>query len=413
MTLFVSIVKCSDGNTYGFGNTGKVYKRLSDGTWLQVYDCQQQIKGAEEKPSSGGKTYLLFATNTVLHRKEIPGLSNWNDVDKAGSVQGDEWPKTNLQSADWHTMQQIDGDVMIANGSTLAMSAYDDSYTNEALDLVPGNIVKTIIERNGRAVIGTYRASDPNKGINAAIDAEVPLAQVGDDGQIIFANFVDSIPSKRFPGGGKVNPGGVANLIEQVNFFDWESTALSWIDKKAVGNLALFGVYGGTTGYNGIYSYGRKNKNKPFVMNLEYNLEVDEIGAITVVDGTILVSYRLGAAFGVMRVDSTTKATATYEGLDFRAPIKDVTNISEFKYAEILCAPLPAGCSLQFWYRLNKTGNFVQAKTADNQTSFTTANAKKAVFSIGNNADIYEPRLVLVPSGNVSPEVYRIRTIFS
>lgn len=401
-------VKCSDGNTYGFGNTGKVYKRTSDPMWTQVYDLRKQIKGACEKPSAT-TTYLLMATDTELHIKPIPGLSNWNDVNTTPAG----WPKTNLTSADWHTMTEVGGDVHIANKNTLAFVGYDDSYTNNALDLIPGNIAKTIVERNGRAVIGTYKAADPDKGINAAIDAEVPLAQVGDEGGIYFANMVDTLPVKVIPGGGKVNPGGIANKVEQVNFFEWETTALSWIDKQTVGNLALFGVYGGTSGKGGIYSYGRTNKNKPFVLNCDHLFDADEIGAVTVVDGTILFSYRSGSSFGVKAVDSTAKATATWEGLDLMAPVKTPVNITTWNTAEIYMAPLPSGASLQFWYKLNKTGSFIQAYTADGSTSYSTASSKKAVFRIGEQAEIFEPKVVLIPTSNSTPEVYRIRLYFS
>lgn len=411
-------MKASDGYTYGFGNRGKIYQIFTDFTVKQVYDAQQIITGAEEKPSYGGKTYLVWAGRTELHRKELPGNSSWNDVDANGTVQGDEWPKSNLDAAEYHTMAQVGGDVMIANGSKLAMAAYDDSYTNEALDLIPGNIVKAIIERNGRAVPGTYRASDPNNGINALIDSEVPLMQVGSDGEIFYGDFVNSMSVKRFPGGGKVNPAGVCNLVDPPQLFDWDQTALSWIDKQAVGNLAMFGVFGADDGKNGIYSYGRKDKNHPFAMNLEYAMDVDEIGAICTVNGVLMASYRDGSDYGMRVVDMTAKATATYEGLDFKLPldrklVKGLISITEWKYVEVFMNPLPSGASLQFWYRIDKQGDFVQAKTADGLTAFTTANAEKAVFRINAEGQIYEPRLVLVPTGNESPEVYRLRTYFN
>lgn len=79
--LIIKFVKASDGNVYGFGHTGYIYKRNPDGYWTQVYNARERITGAAEKPSSGGKTYLTWAGLTTLHIKELPGLSNWNDVD--------------------------------------------------------------------------------------------------------------------------------------------------------------------------------------------------------------------------------------------------------------------------------------------------------------------------------------------
>lgn len=406
-------VKCSDGNLYGAGNTGKIYKIDQYFNCAQVYDCGQQIKGFAEKPSSGGKIYLLFATNTNLHRKEIPGRSDWNDVDLPGSVQGDEWPKTNLDSADYHTMRQVDGDVMIANGNKLAMSAYDDSYTNEALDLIPGNLAKTLVERTGRVVIGTVLATDPTSGINSAIDSENPLVQVGNKGAIYFANMVDSVPVTRFPGGGKTNPGGVCNEISQVSLFTWETTALSWIDKQLFGNMALFGVYAADSGFNGIYSYGHIDKQHPQVLNLKYNLEVQEIGAIEQFNGLTYVSYFDGINFGVKATDLTKKSTATYEGLDFRVPSgKKELQTNSFKRVELFMMPLPAGCSVEFWYRPDKSSAYIRANTADGNTNYSLANGTKAEFSISANVEIFQPKIVLNPSGNTTPEVFRIRTYF-
>jgi len=407
--LIIKFVKCSDGFVYGFGHTGKIYKRDIYGYWIEVYNEQEIITGAEEKPSFNGKKYLVWAGLTTLHIKEIPGLANWNDVDKGLT----DFPKTNLTSTDWHTMAQVGGDIMIGNHSYLAMLAYDDSYTNEALDLIPGNIAKTVLERGGRAVIGTYKEGDPNKGVNAAIDSEVPLSQVGDDGEIFYADFNSSVPVKRFPGGGHCNPNGVCNFIEPVQFFDWETTALSWIDKQSVGNLAMFGVFDADTGMGGVYSYGRKDKNHPFVLNLDYQLDVDEIGAICSVNGIMLVSYRDGTDFGVKATDPNTKATAIYEGLDFKAPVKKVDQITNWKMVEAFCDPLPNGASIQCWYKIDKTGSFIQAKTGEGSTSYSVANGKKAVFRIVADGQIYEPRLVLVPTGNSSPEVHRVRTYFA
>ena len=402
--LIHTLVKCTDGNTYGFDNTGRIYKRDSGGNWTQVYkDPDGAIKGAAEWPLDTGKTYLYWACDTELKRKEIPGVSSWNDVTTVAD---------NLTSATWHTIREAGGALMIANKTALAMVGYDGSYTNEALDLIPGNIANTLVERNGRVIIGTARSADPTRGVNAAIDSEVPLAQVGNDGEIFYANMTDSIPVKRFPGGGQVNPDGVTNEVEEVNFFEWEQNALSWIDKQAVGNLSLWGVYSADSGYNGIYALGRSNKNHAFTMNLDYLLSVDEIGAMANVNGTLVVSYKSGSDFGVKAVDSTTKAQGVYEGLDFHAPIKKPASITTWDVVEMFMAPLPSGASVQFWYKLNKTGSFIQAYTADGATSFSTANGKKAVFRIGAEGEIFEPRMVLNPSGNNSPEIYRLRVYF-
>jgi len=221
------------------------------------------------------------------------------------------------------------------------------------------------------------------------------------------------MPIKRFPGGGKVNPGGVSNEIQEVEMFDWVFPADSWINRQTLGNLSLWGVYAGDSGRNGIYTYGRKNKEQPFAMNLEYEMDVDEIGAVVTVDGITIASYRDGSDFGVRSVDSTTKAQGIWEGLEFRVPIKYPEIPTIFSTVEIFMDNLPTGCSVYFFYQKNKNGTWVQAKTADGNDAFTTTNGKKATFRIGDEMDIFEPRVLMIPNGNVTPEIFRIVANFN
>lgn len=399
------LIKCSDGNTYGFGDRGYIYRRYSTGYWKNVYrDPDGAIKGAEEKPSTTGNTYLQWATDTKVKQKQIPGNSNWTDVETVAE---------NLTGADWHTMKQIGGSNIIANGSKLAMVGYDDSFTNEALDVIPGNYIKSIMERNGRAVVGSYKAGYPDKGINGMIDCEVPLAQIGDDGELVFSNFVDVLPTKRFPGGGRVNPGGATSESEQIQVFDWEQTALSWTDRQTLSNMSIWGVFGADSGYNGLYYYGRRNKEQPFTMTLEYEMDVDEIGAVANIDGVTIASYRDGSSYGVRAVDPDNKATGTYESLEFRSPIKNAEQITNYKYAELFMEALPAGCSVEMYFKVNHGSDWNRAYTAEGGSAFSTTGGKKATFRLGFEADVVEQKIVLNPASNTTPNIIRSRVYFN
>ena len=221
------------------------------------------------------------------------------------------------------------------------------------------------------------------------------------------------MPVKRFPGGGKVNPGGVANEVDQVNIFDWVFGADSWVDKQTMGNMSLWGVFNATTDKNGVYTYGRKNKEQPFTLNLEYALEVDEIGAVIQTEGLTLISYQDGSDFGVKAVDLTTKATGTYESLEFRVPIKRPEGITKWDVAEIFMEPLPNGCSITFWYKMNHATNWTQAYTADGNLSFSSTDGKKATFRIGAEGDVFEEKIVLNPSFNTTPKILRSHAYFT
>lgn len=402
--LILFFVEATDGNTYGFGDKGYIYRRYLDGFWRNVYkEPDGGIRGAVEKPSSDGTTSLQWATATKIMKKVLPGESDWSDTEIIAE---------NLTGSTWHTMKQLGGANMVANGSFIAMVGYDDSWTNEALNLIPGNIVKTMLERSGRLVMGTVKEWDNSKGVNGMIDTEVPLSQIGTDGELFYADFTNSMPIRSFPGGGRVNPGGVSNVVNQVEIFDWDGSSLSWIDKQTMGNMSMWGVFDADEGRNGIYYYGRKNKEQSFTMNLEYVLEVDEIGAVANIQGVTIASYRDGADFGVKGVDPDNKAQGIWEGLEFRSPIKEVETPTVYNHVEVFMEPLPSGASVSFYYKKDKTGNWVQASLANGSVSYTTENGKKAVFVIGEDMDVYEPRLILDPIGNETPEILRVRTNF-
>ncbi len=402
--LVLRFLNVSDGYCYQFGNTGNIYRRDSDGFVQRVYKAPQgRISGAWEWGIDTGIAYLYFATDKNLFRKPLPGKANWNDVEEVGEL-------TSVGSDGWHTMRECGGSLIIANKTTLALVGYDGSFTDEAMKLYPGSIAKTIVERNGRTITGTYKPGYPYKGINAALDTEYPLAQVGDDGGIYFANMSDTMPIKRLPGGGKCNPGGVANQVDQSYFFEWDQDALNYIDKQAVGNMAMMAVYGADSGKNGVYLYGRKTKDSPFILNLDYPLEADELGAVIDVDGTMLVSYRDGTDFGVKATDPDNKATCIYEGLELPTKADRPADIVVWNTAEIEMATMPAETKVQFWYKLNRSGSFIQAKTANGSDQALGGN--KAVFRLGCQAEVFQPRVVLIPSGNNTPEIYRLLVNF-
>ncbi len=365
---------------------------------------------------SGGiasQTFLYWATATQLNRKLIPGSTTvpWTDVNASGHG-GDPWPKTTLTSASWHTMAQAQGDLMICNGHYLAMVGYDDSYTDDAVDLIQGNVAKTVIERGDYAIAGTGKATSeqksyyfswqsealnyinkgkiPTASINAMIDTEVPLIQAGSDGDVYFSDFITTLPAISFPNGGQVNPDGVENDS----------------------GYALFGVYGNGNGYSGVYSYGRDDKNAPFVLNLEYGLNCDVISSVKLVGTDLLISYKVGSTYGVKKVDHTNYATATYNSLDLKAPVKPPSVPTLWTKVKLKTSKLPSGCTITCYYRTDKQGSFQQAYMAGNVTTFNLTNGTEAVFLIGAIGEIFELQLVLTPSGGTSPEVYKAEIFF-
>ena len=404
--LILFMVPASDGNSYHFGNSGKIYKRTPEGNWSLVYtDSNGRIRGATEYNG-----YMYWATETKLARKPFPGASDWSDVNNS-------WQ--NLNSAEWHTMIAgpatagvQGGHLFICNGDKVAMVDGTGTFTPEVVKLTPDVVAKCLIDNDTDLIIGTVKKDNaqegylfawntlvmnwkkrkriPAKGINALVVSEIIINQAGDNGEIFFTNLVNQLPIISFPGGGKVNPGGVTTK----------------------GNLALFGVYGGE--YPGIYSYGRTAKNRVFTLNFEYALTpatIDEIGAIKMINGDLLASWKSGSNYGVDVIDYNNKALAIYESLDFGTESSYMDKF--FEHIRITTKPLPSGTSIKMKYRLDKKGDWVLAKLGNGSEAFDQEGETEAIFNIGAEGRIYEVRAELYPNGNNSPEILSINTYFS
>lgn len=414
-------VIASDGASYVFCADGKIFKIASNGTTVTLVYTETSesgnIVGAAEWVDSAGYTYLLWATPTRLNIKRIigPAYSNtepWSDVNTASTG---TWPKTNLTSATWHTMAQVNGTLQICNGNVLALVGYDLSYTNNALQLVPGNLSKTIIERSLDSIVGCYRVDNQDKSgifswdqitdnynakkfipkgnLNALIDTDKPLAQVGTNGAIYYADFLNVQPIISFTGGGYVNPDGVDNDD----------------------GLALFGVFGNGSGNTGIWSYGKKKLDAPYALNLEYPLTCDEIGSVKKRGTDIYVTYKSGSTYGIKRVDTTAKAVATYGSLDLVVPqkyIKSDQELPTFTTIKVVCAPLPASSTIQILRKIDKTGSFTACDLEGGATSLSTTDATEALFKVGDLGKRIEVQAILTPNANYTPEIYSIEVAF-
>ena len=409
-------VPASDGNTYLFG-ASKIYKQTSAGVVSVVYtDSDGQICGAEEMWCSNGKKYLFWATSTKLKCKEIPG-TNWTTDVNANVVVGATtytYPKTNLGAATNHTMKVANGALMICNGNYLAMVGWDGSYTNEAVRFLPDMKAKTLIDRDDYVVVGTETYSGrkrahlfewetnslnytkkqklPVASINALIDGEVMLMQGGTSGQIFYSDFLNKLPVTTFPAGGQVNPGAI---IED-------------------DGIVYFGVYGSTDATkDGIYSYGRNQKNGDFALNFEYPITCTEIGALEVIGGVLHVSYRVTTSYYWYKVNTAAKQIGVYESLDLTAPTKGSATDTSWETLDIFLSALPSGASVGVKYRVNKASAWISAQLDGDTTLLSVADAVKATFLIGAVGDVIEVQVTITPTSNTSPEIHRFNLYFN
>ena len=107
------------------------------------------------------------------------------------------------------------------------------------------------------------------------------------------------------------------------------------------------------------------------------------------------------------------KANATYEGLELKTKaLKQTTDITEWRKAEIYCEPLPQGTAIQFQYKLDKNGDWITSYMEGGEIALTATNETKAIFFIEEKGDIFEPRIIISSHLNYTPEIHRIRIYF-
>lgn len=416
-------VSCpADGSIYAFGDGGTIYSRSGDGvyTWAARYhDSNGAIKGAYSWTFHDGSTYLVWATDTSMSRKQMWGSNsgmNWTNVTQ-------DWYKL-LTPADWHTMEQACGNLMVCNGLYLAMLTYSTAepvFTTDSLNIRPENITKCLEERDDNVIIGSTRADKdersyiwswittalnwvqkkkiPAAGVNALIYTEYPYLQAGEGGELFYSDFTNVVPLHQIPGGGFTNPGAVCE------------------DE----NLALFGMSGTsrTCSYPGIWSYGRKVRNRPLVLNYEYRMSptvtgstVTEVGGVANINGEILASWKTLEGvngerhYGVDRVDASNKVTGVYEGLEFDGKNPHIDKY--FQHVKLTMEPLVTGCSIALKYKPDRASSWTTALTSSGATSFSTADATEAIFTINQKARVIEIGLTLTPTSNSTPEILSI-----
>ena len=421
-SLIVYFVSASDGSTYGFTNTGSIYARNSSNAWNLAYsDENGEIKGAAEFGLSDGTQYLFWATNTSLARKLIKGTGvvPWTDATA-------DW-RTTLDPADYHTMKPAGGALQIANNNYLAQVAYDGTFDVAALDIHPGTSIKTVEERDDYVILGSYKDSDeeeghlwswltsaaswiqkkriPVRGVNVLIEGEFPLLQGVNNGEIFAADFLNNIPLARLPGeAGQVNPGG-ATVHD---------------------DLAMFGFYGTSDPdgreVDGIWSYGRKQKDRGPALNYEYRMSpsssgstIVEVGALKSVGGKLLASWQTdevtgsGDKFGVDASSTTVPAQMLYESLEFDGGTPFISKkFNTVKLAVSHFAGSYSGVTVSVKYRPDKKTSWKYAFTGTQATTYTFSSTAsetpdELIFSIGDSAKIFELGLEIVPNATQFP----------
>lgn len=398
---------------YGFGDTGKIYKRTSGGGWSVVYtDPDGEILGAAEYIHNDGASnyvsHIVWATQTKLKKVET-------------SV-GFGAPTTvttfeNGFSGEWHTMMEALGELFICDADYLALLDYEGAINKTALQFPGGIYSKALIDNADIIIIGATEKEKQRRGFLFTWDKIATSWLTKKDMQaqgVNSLNFLEGgvmiqtgeelkywdtanlLPLKQLPGGGNTLPGAQAEYK----------------------SISHFGVQGGTL--NGVYGYGRRDKNSPFALNLEYipshgdyTTAGHKIGAVGNHQGELIVSWFDGTNYGVDIIDPDNKATALYQSLEIDANSPYASK--RWSQIKLVTRPLPSGTSIAVRAKTINDDDWQTCKMDNGNTTMATAGQKVGIFNVAGagKGEIVEVELTLTPSGNNTPEVISLNAYYT
>lgn len=408
-------ISATDGNWYGFGNTGKIYKRNSGGAWsLEATDPDGEILGAQEYiHNDGGGNYvshIVWATETKLKKvKTSVGFGTLNTIATFH----------NGYAGEYHTMFEALGVLLVCDADYILMLDYEGAINTQALQLPGGIYSKTLIDNGDIVIIGATEKERQRRGFlftwNSLADSWLSkkdlqaqganslnfleggvMVQTGEE--LKYWDTVNLLPLKQIPGGGVTLPGA----------------------QSEYNSVAHFGVQGGSK--NGVYGYGRRDKNSPFAMNLEYipshgviTDPLDKIGSVSNHKGEMLVSWYDASAgeYGVDIIDSANKAVALYQSLEIDAGSPYASK--RVAQVKVVTRPLPDGTTVGVRAKTINDDDWQTCKTDSQKTVMDATGQKMAVFNVAGagEGEIFEVELVLTPNGNATPEVISINNYYT
>ena len=405
-------ITASDGSTLWFSyTTGKIWRRTTSGTWTLEHTTTPAAGAAGCLGAREFDGFIYWATQSRLHRKPITDLTDWSDATE-------DWATFGVTDAAFHPMAEVSLKLLIGDGNQVAKvsgATGAHAFVADALDIKAPQRIKTMTAFDIDVLLGTFTATEVNKstvirwdttstswqvsdpveenGINAFIrDDNFVYVQAGQFGKFYFYNGEQLVPFKRLPGDwsptktGEVHPGSTTNLLG--------------IPRFGFSNVA------GNPANQGVYSLGSYSKDYPKVMDLSFPISEGsltglEIGAILAVGADLFVAWKVGAAFGVDKLNYSAKYASAY----IETMILTLTDARfDFKTVQNAFAnyqTLPASTDINFKYKRIHEASFSATVTSIDDVKLFQ---KRAELSIGEVA-AFQLRLDFTVNSNDAPEV--------
>lgn len=405
-------INCTDGNSYWFGDTGKIYKRTSAGVWSKVHtDTQGAVIGAREF-----NAYIYYASATKLGRQSVANAAS----ESPWSSQNDSW--ATLDTATYHPM--ITQGLYLFIGNDRKIATVDDTGTFTATgtpdvvyqSLPPNYTITTMSPFGIDFLVGTKITSTYGSArvfrwdysqASWLTDDDIP-GEIGVNVFIPYDNFafIQAGNQGRF----WFYDGSSLEKVKRIKGDYANKTMAVHPDSVCSFNgLSMIGVSNLSSNpcNQGVYSIGQYDRNYPYALMLEYVISQNkltsiEIGSIKAIGSNLLVAWKDGTTYGVDIIDWANKYTGAY--VKTLALGGDRATSKTFLEYLIGYKQKPASTDITLSY----FPNYGTSDTAIALDDFSTYNKLFTQYKI--EAALIQLKLAFTVSGNDAPEIDLVYT---
>jgi hypothetical protein len=300
------------GDVIAFGDTGKIYRQTAGtGDFALAYTDSSNRKITDAYEYNGK---LVWATQSNLHYILVANIDATWSTDVV-----ENWKTFTNGNTTYHPMLEVYNNLLIGDGKHVAQLDALGVFTGNKLPIFGdeqvvkltfnGSVIKVYSQRTANV---DYGRSYLWNGTSGSYQEFLPWpGAIHSAGSLHNLDYVlaGRIPTLYASNGYNIQP-----LTQLPGFARGSSGTFNHNAMTAVDSTILFGsVNGGTNTLNrGIWSFGRKNKDYPQVLNNEYSTSngsaSDLIGAVHVSNGKVYMGWKNGTTYGIDVTDNSTYA---------------------------------------------------------------------------------------------------------
>lgn len=405
----------TNDKTYAYGNDGNFYQEIA-GTWSALTTPTTAV-------GQGMKIW-----NDYVYLRKTSAFARYGPLSGAASLT-QSWQSANVQTENDHAqIEEFQGNLYACNGRFLA--EWDGAtFTYNKITLPIGWKLRCMAKLGEQLVIGGWQGSNVYdfakgflwfwNGTDTSITSFLEISEGAINAMTVLDNnlyFVaGSIGNVYVYTGNIVKLKQISNLLGRNEYIDIYPGAITPHQGNVL--IGVGGLTNSSTIPQGVYSYGRLNKNYPRSMNIDHIISAGtttgttlKIGALhSVGPNEFYLGWENGTTSnGIDKISgSTPYASSTWQSLIFDngSPYRD----KQCDLIKFTFKPLAANESITFYYKKDRAVAWTSLGTA-NTTGDTEKNFPFSPDIVWKDIQI---RADLETTGSTYPELLSSAVSFS